>query len=324
MIKRTLHFGSPAYLSKRDEQLLVRLEDGTEKQMPIMDIGVLMLEHPQITFTHGLMQSLMEHNVAFVTCDAKHHPTGLMLNLCGHTLQSVRFREQIQAKEPLKKQLWAQTVQAKLQNQALHLEKRGIEADQLWAWSRAVVSGDKSNLEGAGAAYYWKRLFEPLGLGQFRRDPDGAAPNNLLNYGYAILRAIVARGLVASGLLPTLGIFHRNQYNAYCLADDVIEPFRPFVDKLVFELIESQGLNEDLNKSQKAKLLSIATEEINIRGRRSPLMVGLQQTTASLYRCFAGESRTLLYPQLYATKRRKLDSKSAQTYPEEFDDFDDE
>ncbi|TAF33744.1 MAG: type II CRISPR-associated endonuclease Cas1 [Cytophagales bacterium] len=312
MIKRTLYFGSPAYLSKRLEQLVVKQETGQEVSIPIMDIGIVVLDYPQITMTHGLMQSLMEYNIAFVVCDAKHHPTGLMLNLCGNTLQSLRFREQIQAKEPLKKQLWAQTVEAKLQNQALHLEMRGFKADQLWAWSRAVASGDKSNLEGAAAALYWKQLFAPLGIPSFRRNPEGEAPNHWLNFGYAILRAIVARGLVSSGLLPTLGIHHRNQYNAYCLADDIMEPFRPFVDKLVYELILKEGLTDRLDKVHKAKLLTIATEEMFLNERRSPLMVGLQQTTASLQRCFAGSDKFIVYPLLHQTTRRKLSAPSNQ------------
>lgn len=324
MIKKTLHFGSPAYLSKKDMQLHIRKEDGSTATVPICDVGVLILESPQITITHALLQELLANNAAVITCDEKHMPAGLMLNLSGNTLQSVRFRHQIEAGQVLKKRLWAQTVKAKIENQALHLEMRGINADPLWRWSREVQAGDKNNLEGAAAAYYWKNLFSNLPLNfeaadYFVRDPEGAPPNHLLNYVYAVLRAVVARGLTASGLLPTLGIFHRNQYNAYCLADDIMEPFRPFADKIVYEILASGYNDTFLDKETKARLLRIATEDIVIRNRRSPLMVGLQQTTHSLYRCFSGEEKEIVFPKLVKAKRKKISSDD-EFNDEEFDD----
>ncbi len=323
MIKKTLHFASPAYLSKKDMQLVVKKADGSTASVPISDVGVLILESPQITITHALLQELLANNAAVISCDDKHLPTGLMLNLSGNTLQSVRFRHQIEAGQALKKRLWAQTVKAKIENQALHLEMRGINADTLWHWAREVQSGDKANLEGAAAAFYWKNIFSGLagkaeGIEHFHRDPEGMPPNHLLNYVYAVLRAIVARGLTASGLLPTLGIFHRNQYNAYCLADDVMEPFRPFADKIVYEILASGNDNALMTKDEKARLLRIATEDIVVRNRRSPLMVGLQQTTNSLYRCFSGEEKEIIFPKLIKTKRKKMTSEDE--FEEEFDD----
>ena len=151
-------------------------------------------------------------------------------------------------------------------------------------------------MEARAAAYYWSSIFPHLD--SFRRDRDGDPPNNLLNYGYAILRAVVARSLVISGLLPTLGIHHHNRYNAYCLADDVMEPYHPYVDGLVCEIMESGKDYSRLTTELKAKLLSLPVVEVGIQGRRSPLMVAVAQTTASLYKCFNGELRKIIYPEL--------------------------
>jgi len=198
------------------------------KQLPIEDIGVVILDHQQITISQALIAKLLANNVALITCDNSHHPTGLLLNLDGNTLQSAKFQAQIEASLPLKKQLWQQTVAAKISNQANVLESKGTGAKNLRNWSMEVKSGDADNHEAMAAVYYWKNLFEIFP--EFKRERFGEPPNNLLNYGYAILRAVVARAIVGSGLLPTLGIFHKNQYNAYCLADDLqcILPCRRF------------------------------------------------------------------------------------------------
>ena len=221
---------------------------------------------------------------------------GLVLPLCGNTTQNERFRDQLNASLPLKKQLWQQTVQQKIANQAAILESRGIVAKNMRAWVGEVRSGDIDNMEARAAAYYWSSIFPHLD--SFRRDRDGDPPNNLFNYGYAILRAVVARSLVISGLLPTLGIHHHNRYNAYCLADDVMEPYRPYVDVLVCEIMESGKDYSRLTTELKAKLLSLPVVEVGIQGRRSPLMVAVAQTTASLYKCFNGELRKIIYPEL--------------------------
>lgn len=309
MIKRTLYFGNPAYLSLSNAQMLLRLPEVEKnvtlpetfkkeatKTFPIEDIGVLVLDHQQITITQGLLSALLDNNVAVVTCNDTRHPSGLLLPLAGHTLQSERFRIQIDASVPLKKQLWQQTVSIKINNQAALLRRIGIPVDNMLHWSNSVRSGDPDNFEGRAAAYYWKNFF-PEEL-NFTRDRNGEPPNNLLNYGYAILRAVVARGLVSSGLLPTLGIHHRNKYNAYCLADDIMEPFRPFVDDIVRQIVMSGADYTELNKTLKQHLLGIPALDILIEGEKSPLMVGLQRTTASLVKCFEGDSRKLLYPEL--------------------------
>lgn len=270
-------------------------DTGEMKSAPIEDIGVLILDHQQITISQALIAKLLANNVAFVTCDNSHHPTGLLLNLDGNTLQSQKFQTQIEASVPLKKQLWQQTVAAKLKNQAAMLESIRIPAKNIRNWADEVRSGDSGNHEALAAAYYWKNIF-PEFL-EFRRERYGPPPNNLLNYGYAILRAVVARALVGSGLLPTLGIFHKNQYNAYCLADDIMEPYRPFVDKVVVGIVRMNGKFLELTPSMKKDLLGVPAMDVQINEEKSPLMVAVQKTTASLAKCFAGPQRKILYPE---------------------------
>ena len=300
MIKRSLFFGNPAYLSMRNAQLVIKLVDAqtqeeTVKTIPIEDIGVVVLEDRQITITNGAMDALLQNNCAVITCDERHMPAGLLLPLEGHTVQSERFRWQIEASLPLKKQLWQQTVQAKIRNQASVLRRlSGAEVGCMMAWANDVKSGDSENLEGRAAAYYWKSVFPKME--RFVRDREGEAPNNLLNYGYAIVRAVIARALVASGLLPTFGIHHHNRYNAYCLADDVMEPYRPYVDELVIEILRSCGDCSELTTDLKRQLLGLPVKEVVIDSRRSPLMVAASQTTASLAKCFGGELRKVVYP----------------------------
>lgn len=309
MIKRTLCFSNPAYLSLKNEQLVFKLPqieknddlpesfkvDAT-KTIPIEDIGVVVLDHKQITITQGLMEALLENHCAVITCDKSHLPVGLMLPLAGNTTQNERFRCQLDASLPLKKQLWQQTVQAKIGNQAVVLEKcRGSEVGNMQKWQKEVRSGDPDNLEGRAAAYYWKNMFPEVE--DFTRERDGISPNNLLNYGYAILRAVVARALVASGMLPTLGIHHHNRYNAYCLADDIMEPYRPYVDELVVNYTDENGCPEEITSDIKKVMLSIPVLDVRINGQRSPLMLAAGQSAASLYRCFSGESRKIIYPE---------------------------
>ena len=299
MIKRTLYFGNPAYLKTDNLQLVAELkkEEQESHSIPIEDIGIIILDHPQITITSGLMSRLLEQNVGLVTCDGTHHPVGLMLNLEGHTLQSQKHQAQVEVSQPLKKQCWQQTIMAKIDNQARLLKSLGMETNYLTTLRDKVKSGDSDNCEAKAAVYYWKHLFAEVP--EFRRERYGPPPNNLLNYGYAILRALVARALVGSGLLPSLGIFHRNQYNAYCLADDIMEPYRPYVDRLAFQIWQREGEKASfLEPGLKKELLSIPATDTRIDGKKSPLMTAVSRTTASLVRCFEGESRKILYPEL--------------------------
>lgn len=310
MIKKTLCFSNPAYLSLRDAQLVIKLPEvektdnisedfkkATEITRPIEDIGVVVLDHKQITITSGALETLLENNCAVITCDSNHMPTGLLLPLVGNTTQNERFRDQIDASQPLRKQLWQQTMQYKIRNQATVLSQcSDAETKCMQIWANEVRSGDPNNIEARAAIYYWSNLFGHIP--GFIRGRDGVPPNNLLNYGYAILRAVIARSLVASGMLPTLGIHHHNRYNAYCLADDIMEPYRPYVDRLVYDITEQYGTDVELSKDIKTELLSIPTLDVVIGGKRSPLMIAASQTTASLYKCFSGELRKIAYPEM--------------------------
>jgi CRISP-associated protein Cas1 len=320
VIKKTLYFGSPAHLSCKNEQLIIDFkeeqlaldffvyEEDAEwvarydsrrelnKTLPIEDIGIVILDHWGITISQYLISSLLENNTAIINCNKTHMPTGLVLNLEGNSLQQEKFRNQLEATEPLKKQLWQQTIQAKIKNQASVLNNRFIETGNMLQWAKDVKSGDAESHEARAAAYYWKAIFSDNI--DFYRSRTGPSPNNLLNYGYAILRAITARSLAGSGLLPTLGIHHHNKYNAYALADDIMEPYRPFVDSLVCELTSFGTENEELTPKIKKQLLGIGSADIVIDSDKSPLMVGMQRTTASLARCFSGEQKRILYPAL--------------------------
>lgn len=310
MIKRTLYFGNPSYLSLKNDQLVLKLPEVEAnstftdefkqlnvKTFPIEDIGVVVLDHKQITITQALLEKLLENNCAVITCDSQRMPSGLFLPLESNTLQQERFTEQINASLPLRKQMWQQTVIRKIENQAAVLRKHtNAEIGNMTEWSKNVKSGDSENLEARAAAYYWSHLFPDIP--GFTRKRDGEFPNNLLNYGYAIVRATVARALVATGLLPTLGIHHHNRYNAFCLADDIMEPYRPFVDEAVLDIIQNFPDETELTKPVKAELLQIPVADILINGQRSPLMVAAATTAASLYKCFSGKSRRISYPTL--------------------------
>lgn len=297
MIKRTLFFGNPAYLSTRNEQLVISFpeDDKEEVTVPIEDLGYIVLEDPQITITNGLLMKLVQNKTAVITCDKQHLPCSFLQPLVGHSEQTERMRHQLNASLPLKKQLWQQTISAKVNNQANHLLRREKNALKLKRWVNEIRSGDTGNIEAIAAAHYFQTLFE--NISDFSRNQKGVPPNNLLNYGYAILRAIAARALVSSGLLPSVGIFHSNKYNAFCLADDVMEPYRPYVDAMVYDIVETGCNIEELGKSIKTELLMIPALDVVIDGKQSPLMVAMSRTTNSLYECFSGIGRKVLYPE---------------------------
>ena len=311
MIKKTLYFGNPAYLSLRNKQLVIKMPAVERSKnvadiiraesivtKPIEDLGVVVLDHQQITITQGLLEALLENNVALITCTSRSMPVGLQLPLYGNTIQNERFRSQLDASKPLQKQLWQQTMKAKIENQACVLRNNTeTETRCMFVWAESLKSGDPTNMEARAAVYYWKNLFLKECAG-FIREREGMPPNNLLNYGYAILRAVIARSLVCSGLLPTLGIHHHNRYNAYCLADDIMEPYRPYVDELVLEIMRSGIEYRELTTALKARLLNIPTLDVYINGKRSPLMVAATMTTASLAKCFRGEIRKIAYPSI--------------------------
>lgn len=308
MIKRTLYFGNNAYLHTKDEQLIIDFADKTKAsaKVPIEDIGVIILDAYRLTISQNLISKLLDNNVALITCNKKRMPQGLMLNLDGNHIQQEKFRNQINASLPLKKQLWQQTIKQKIKNQSKLLSLVSVisinELQNMEYWAGSVRSGDPDNYEGRSAAYYWKHFFSQY-IDSFKRGRFEDEPNNLLNYGYAILRAITARSLVASGLLPTFGIHHHNKYNAYALADDIMEPYRPFVDFVVYQIVEEyeDDLLRDgeieLTTEIKRRLLIIPTLDVIIDGDKSPLMIAVQRTTASLSACFDGLQRTILFPE---------------------------
>lgn len=299
MIKRTLYFGNPAYLRLKEKQLKVMYpqEDKELASIPIEDIGVLVMDHQQITLSNALLSALIENNVAVIGCDNTHHPKGLFLPLEGHVLQSRRFKFQLQASEPLKKNLWAQTVHAKVYNQACLLELFGLNPKQLYALLPQIKTGDNENVESRAARIYWPLIARDK---TFIRDRSGFPPNSQLNYAYAILRASVARALVSSGLLPALGMFHKNQYNAYCLADDVMEPYRPFCDQLVMNMYHTEKMeSNNVSTGQKAEILKLLTADVKIGKRKSPLMLAVSRTTHSLSECFEGKRRKIIYPKFH-------------------------
>jgi len=292
MIKRIIYFGSPAYLSVHHEQLVINRPDKSEISIPIEDIGVVILDNPQITITHSVLRKLQDNKTGVISCDKRHMPQSLLLPLEGNYTQTEVQMHQLNASQPLKKQLWQQTVIAKIENQKRLLRRLGKPFKKMDVLIRRVQSGDPQNIEGQAAAYYWKALFD-----DFVRSRFGEEPNALLNYGYSILRSLIARALVSSGLLPTLGIFHKNKYNAFGLADDVMEPFRPFVDQLVYELYSTLS-DVELNREIKSKLISVSTMDALYKSKKYPLMVGASRTSKSLADCFAGTKRKLIFPQL--------------------------
>lgn len=297
MIKRTIYISNPCYLSFSIGQLELQFKEYNTlvKKIPIEDIGLLILDHSQVTITQVLLAGLLEHNVAIITCDATHHPIGMFLNLDGNSLQTQKHQLQIEASVPLKKQLWQQTVSAKISNQGLFFKSIGKPSQYFQELVGSVKSGDAENNEAKAAVYYWRHLF-PDFL-EFKRERYGPPPNNLLNYGYAIVRAMMARALVGSGLIPSLGIFHRNQYNSYCLADDMMEPYRIYVDALVFQMVRNHGKFLELTPDMKRQFLELPTRDVMIDGKKSPMMNAISRTTASLVRCFEGKERKLLLPQ---------------------------
>lgn len=296
MIKKTIALENGARLKLLNGQMLIEPDgrDGPPVHIPAEDIGVVILESAQITLTHALLQTLMDHNVVVISCDAKHMPYGLMLPMFQHHAFTEKMYAQLGSSLPLRKNLWQQTIKSKILNQASLLESMGFDAEALRYLAASVKSGDTGNLEGRAAAIYWKLL---TGAPEFTRDREGAMPNAMFNYAYAILLATVARSLVASGLLPAVGIHHRNKYNPWCLASDVMEPYRPMVDHLVLNTWKEFKKEEKLTTPIKRQLLQVPVIDLAIDGQRSPLMVAAQRTTASLVACFEGKSRKILYPE---------------------------
>lgn len=296
MLYRSIYIGNPAYLKLKDKQLKVTDPETKEEKgsVPIEDIGLLMLDHYQITLSHQLIQELMKNNVILISCDERHLPLAGMLPFSGNSLFSERVKTQIEVSEPLKKQLWKQTIECKIQNQLKVLEQLDKYASPMYEYLKQVKSGDTTNMEGIAAQHYWKYLID----NDFLRERFGDYPNPFFNFGYGVLLSIMARALVDTGLLLILGIFHRNKYNPYCLASDIMEPYRPIVDLLVMKWLQLHPEKQCLDKESKTFLLQIATQDVNIEKLVRPLIVGVKMTASSLLKCYTGEKRQISYPEL--------------------------
>lgn len=293
MIKRTLFFASPIRLSLRNQQLVVENHSTEEvRTVPIEDIGFVLVENQQVTITIPALNALSENNCSVVFCDSHHMPVSMLMNLEANTTQAETYKYQIDASEPLKKNLWKQIVEKKILNQAKLLTELGKDGDRLKPLYSNVKSGDTDNREGIAARKYWAALFGE----EFCRSRKGGAPNSLLNYGYSILRAAMSRAIMGSGLYPAFGLFHKNRYNAFPLADDLMEPYRPYVDQFVYALYNNG--NNDLSTESKQQLLSVLFSDVRFDDTTRPLQMGLTLTSASLVRCFRGESKHLEYPVL--------------------------
>ena len=296
MLYRSIYIGNPAYLKLKDKQLKVTDPETKEEKgsVPIEDIGLLMLDHYQITLSHQLIQELMKNNVILISCDERHLPLAGMLPFSGNSLFSEHVKTQIEVSEPLKKQLWKQTIECKIQNQLKVLEQLDKYASPMYEYLKQVKSGDTTNMEGIAAQHYWKYLID----NDFLRERFGDYPNPFFNFGYGVLLSIMARALVDTGLLLVLGIFHRNKYNPYCLASDIMEPYRPIVDLLVMKWLQLHPEKQNLDKESKTFLLQIATQDVNIEKLVRPLIVGVKMTASSLLKCYTSEKRQISYPEL--------------------------
>tara|TARA_R110001592_G_scaffold344806_1_gene636344 strand:- start:126 stop:1013 length:888 start_codon:yes stop_codon:yes gene_type:complete len=294
MIKRTLFFSNKCSLSTKNEQLVIKNEAQITKTVPIEDIGFIVIENHETYISIPALSKLTSNNVGVIFCDNKHMPQSMLLNLDQHHIQQRHFVNQINASEPLKKQLWQQVIKYKISNQAQILKQLGKNNNPLDYYASKVLSGDSDNREAVSASYYWKNIFDF----DFKRERVGVYPNLFLNYGYIVLRAAVARALSGSGLLNTLGIHHHNKYNAFCLADDIMEPYRPLIDAKVIEIMKNYD-EQDLVTPIKLELLSVLTQTVYFKDKESPLMVALTKTTSSLQQCFSGKTRKIVYPNLW-------------------------
>lgn len=298
MLKRTILIENKSSISTKNLQLIIKSEV-RESSVPIEDIGFLVLDNAEIYLSIPAMNLMIENNTAVIICSNNHLPNGMFLNLNSHHIQQEIFKNQIEATVPLKKQLWQQTIIEKIKNQGELLERLTKSKNQFDYLATKVLSGDTSNMEGVAAQHYWKYFpFPNQEKEGIKRERFGDYPNNFLNYGYAILRAATARAISGSGLLNTLGIHHKSKYNAFALADDIMEPFRPIVDEKVFQIMQCYD-EQELNTLLKSELLQILTRTVYFKDEKSPLMVGLQKTASSLQQCFTGNRKKIKYPKLW-------------------------
>ncbi len=295
MIKRVVEISAPARLALRNRQMSVEREGSDPVTVPVEDIGVLILDHPAISHTQGLLAACFENNVAVLVCGNRHLPGAVLMPLEGNSLHSKTIAKQANIAKPLRKRLWQAIIKAKIRQQAKALSHANGGENPLSAYALRVKSGDPDNIEAQAARIYWQRLFGK----DFRRDPDAPGINSFLNYGYAVMRAATARSLVATGLHPSLGLHHHNQYNSFCLADDLMEPLRPAVDLRVYLISKmTPPVEPELTPENKRALLEVLGWDFLINGGKLPLMTSLHRYSASVRMAICGEAEKLEIPSL--------------------------
>ena len=286
---------APAWLHSRNRLLVIEDEDGNEATVPYADLAALVVSHPRVTYSQSVLAELAAAGAAFVACDASRMPVAMLLPLVGQSVQAERFAQQAAASLPTCKRLWKQIVRAKIRAQARTLtDLRGDDQGLSNLVSR-VRSGDPTNIEAQAGRRYWRALFDD---NAFRRLRDAPDENRFLNYGYAVLRALVARAICAAGLHPGLGIHHHNRYDPFPLADDLMEPFRPIVDRAVVALCDARGADADLDRDAKAHLIGALTDRLGLGGEQRTLFDILGRLAVSLVRVFGGEARELVLPEI--------------------------
>lgn len=293
MTKQVIYIGNPAHLYLEHNQLIVRIkESGEEAAFPMEDLGAVEIDHPQTTITAACLQKFMEQCVSVIISDEKHMPSGLMLPMVGHTLQQKHGRSQADAAKPLLKQIWQQTVSAKIQNQACVLEMLGRPSREIYVLAKGVKSGDPNNVEGQAAKVYWPALMGS----DFKREREGRFPNALFNYAYSIVRSMVARALVSAGLHPGLGVFHKNQYNPFALADDIMEPYRPIADLWVVNRLAAQSQPREIDREDKRHFWKLPEVPVRADGEQKRMATAISRSATSLAKYFLGESKNIIYP----------------------------
>jgi len=295
MIKRTVEISThESFVHLEHSQLIIEKDGEKLGSVPIEDLGVLILDSHRLTFSSSLMASLAENNVAIIFTDEKHLPSSLTIPFSAHTSQTKTLRKQVEASTPIKKQLWAKIISAKIRNQSRTLELCGKDGMALLEISRRIPSGDPKNLEAYAARIYWRKLFGD----EFRRRRENQDTNMFLNYGYAIIRAAIARAIVGTGLHPGFGVHHKSQYNPFPLADDLVEPLRPFIDRKVYSMVKD--VDEDalfeLNRVTKGILLELLAEDCVLKKKKMPFLVAIGLYAASVKQVILREGKKPLFP----------------------------
>lgn len=298
MAWRGVHISQPARLNFRDNQLIVSQDDG-EVSLAIEDIAWLILDTPQVSVTGSLLSALAEAGVAMIVPDGRHHPAGVLLSFHQHHAQAHIAQTQINISQPLKKRLWQNLVVAKIRNQAgLLSQVEGRYAQALFSMAERVNSGDPDNLEAQAARIYWSDLFK-----DFTRGNETDRRNALLNYGYAVMRAAIARACVASGLLPAFGVHHASRTNAFNLIDDLIEPFRPFVDKMARERVP-EGDCDEMTVEDRRFMSGVLTKTAVIGREKMTILAATEYVAMAMVRAIEFNSAALLQVPQWAVKAR--------------------